>query len=101
MPRRKGPALDNPIARSIFNELDLYARDRQFYPVQNALYNHMTGFVKRPDGKLERRYVLSVGEFNYWFSRLVEEGHIEIDNATRAIRAMHLAIVQREDVNID
>lgn len=101
MPRRKGPALDNPVARSIFNELDLYAKDRQFYPVQNALFNHMVGFTKMPDGHLERRYNLSVGEFNYWFSRLVEEGYIEIDLATRAIRAMHLAIVEKEDANID
>lgn len=97
MPKRKAPALENSIAQSIFDELDLYARDKQFYPVQGALYGHMTRFVKNADGNLERAYALSIGEFNYWFSRLVEEGHIVIDRETRAIRAVHLMIVEKEN----
>lgn len=98
MPRRKGPVMDNPIARSIFNELELYAKDRQFYPLQGALYAYMTRFVKdETDGELKSCYDLRVGTFNYWFDRLVEDGYIEVDRTTRSIRAVHLMIVERED----
>lgn len=96
MPKRKGPALDNQIARDIFSELELYAKDRQFYPLEHALYSHMVRFERNADGKLERRYNLIKGVFRYWFSRLVEEGYIEIDKETRAIRATHLIIVEKD-----
>lgn len=96
MPRRKGQVMDNPIARSIFSELELYAKDKQFYPLQNALYGHMTRFVKGSDGQLKRCYDLSLATFNWWFGRLVEDGYIKIDRETRSIRAVHLQIVERD-----
>lgn len=97
MPKRKEPVLNNAIARDIFNELDLYAKDKQFYPVEHALYGHMIRFVLR-DGKMQRMYSLSKGEFRYWFARLVEEGYIQIDPASRAIRCVHLQIVEKEEI---
>lgn len=107
MPKRKSGAMENPTARDIFNELDLYAKDRQFYPLQNALYGYMTRFMKDASGKLvldengkpKRHYNLSISTFNWWFSRLVEEGFIVIDRETRSIRAVHLQIVEKEDAH--
>lgn len=101
MPKRKEPVMTNAIARDIFNELDLYAKDKQFYPVQHALYAYMTRFVKDETGHLKRCYDLSISTFNWWFNRLVEEGYIKIDPITRSIRAVHLMIVEREDSNIE
>lgn len=99
MPKRKAPVLDNSIAKLIFDELDLYAKDKQFYPVQNALYSYMTKqqFNRATHKQEPSRYPdLARGTFDYWFERLVEEGYIEIDGATRAIRCVHLAIVERD-----
>jgi hypothetical protein len=101
MSRRKEQVMNNQIARDIFNELDLYAKDKQFYPPQNALFKYMTEsqFNRMTRRKNPARYSdLSQGKFNYWFSRLVEEKYIEIDPITRAIRCIHLAIVERDDV---
>jgi hypothetical protein len=97
MPKRKEPVMNNAIARDIFNELDLYAKDKQFYPVEHALYAYMTRFVKGEDGTRRRCYNLSISTFRWWFLRLVEEGYIKVDPETRAIRAVHLMIVERED----
>lgn len=97
MPKRKKPVMENSIARNIFNELELYAKDKQFYPLQGALYAYMTRFVKdEATGEMKRCYDLRVGTFNWWFDRLVEEGFIEIDRVTRSIRAVHLVIVERD-----
>jgi hypothetical protein len=91
---------DSHISHLIFNELDLYAKDRQFYPVQNALFSYMTNEQwNAGTHKLDPpRYPhLSQGIFDYWFGRLVEEGYIEIDQTTRAIRCLHLEIIEKPD----
>lgn len=90
MPRRKTPIMKTP-ARDVFAELELYAKDKQFYPVQNALFGHM----QRKD------YDITIGEFNYYFDRLVEEGYIDVDDDTRAIRATKLIIVDRDNADVD
>lgn len=101
MSRRKPPALSNETARCILNELSLYATDKQFYPLQNTLWAYMA----KPQWNYATlchdpaRYpALGQWTFNYWFERLVEDGHIEIDKATRAIRAAHLEIVEKADL---
>ena len=104
MPKRKTPAINNAVARDIFNELSLYGQDKQFLPVQNALFSFMTKPHWNPlNHQLEApRYPeLRQGVFDYWFDRLVEEGYIEIDRVTRAIRCTDLAIIKKEDVSID
>lgn len=90
MPRRKEPIFKTP-ARDIFAELEIYAKDKQFYPVQNALFCHMQ----------RKEYDITIGEFNYYFKRLVDEGYIEIDDDTRAIRATKLIITERDNVDVD
>lgn len=102
MPKRKGPVLENPIARSILDELSLYAKDKQFYPLQNALFGYMTRPQFNPATRKEdppRYPKLKLWIFDYWYERLVEEGYIEVDRATRSIRCVHLAIVERENIN--
>lgn len=99
MPRRKEPVLNVQTARDIFNELDLYAQDKQFYPVQGALFSYMTKPQRNPMTKIVEpaRYPdLKLGVFNHWFNRLVEEGYIQVDRVTRAIRCVHLAIVEKD-----
>lgn len=99
MPKRKGPALTHKIARAILDELSQYATDSQFYPVQNALYGYMARDHYNPKTrKMEKaRYPdLKRWIFDYQFERLVEEGYIEIDRPTRAIRCVHLQIVEKE-----
>lgn len=100
MPRRKGPCLDNKTARDILHELSLYATDKQFYPVKYALYTYMA----KPyyDLKTHRheppRYPdLGLWTFDWWFDRLVEEGYIEVDPVTKAIRCLHLEIIEKEE----
>ncbi len=98
MPRRKEPLMNTP-ARDIMAELEHYAKDRQFYPVQNALYGHM---IRRRDENGGRVYPgLTVGVFNYYFKRLVDEGFVQIDPDTRAVRAVKLMIVERDDYTAD
>lgn len=87
------------ISRQIFRELDLYAKDKQFYPVQNALWRYMTEPQYNPrTRKTEVARYPEIGQwkFDYWFGRLVEERFIEIDPTTRAIRCVHLEIVEKE-----
>jgi hypothetical protein len=103
MPKRKDPVLNNSTALLIFNELDLYAKDKQFYPVQNALYSYMTKpqFNKATRQMDPPRYPdITRGTFDYWFERLVEEEYIKVDSATRAIRCVHLVIVERENAPV-
>lgn len=91
------------ISRKIFNELELYAKDKQFYPVQNALFNYMTKPQWNPKTRKKdppRYPKLTLWTFDYWFDRMVDEGYIEIDLASRAIRCTHLEIVEKEDSNI-
>ena len=91
MPRRKAAIEDNPIAQDILNELALYGTDKQFQPVQNALYGHMKRETKdRP------AYDYTIGEFNYWFDRLVRAGLIEVDDDTRAVRASSILMISRD-----
>lgn len=99
MPKRKEPVMDSSIARDIFNELDLYAKDKQFYPIEHALYRHMKRYIRNDAGVLEPLYKFSKGEFRYWFGRLVDERYIEIDEDTRAIRCSHLMIVEKEQAD--
>ena len=90
MPRRRESIEASAVAQDILSVLQTYATDSQFYPTQNGLYAHMK--------RLGYRY--TIGSFNYWFSRLVEAGHIQIDwQNTRAIRATSLAIVERETLD--
>lgn len=92
----------NHTSRQIFNELELYAKDRQFYPVQFALFRYMTGEQWNPKTRRKdppRYPKLKLWHFNYWFERMVSEGYIEIDPDSRAIRCTHLEIVEKEDIN--
>lgn len=101
MPKRKTPVLNNALARSILTELIEYARMKQFYPVQNALWRYMATPQFNPITKKQEpaRYPgLGQWTYGYWFERLVLEGYIEIDQATRAIRCVHLEIVEKSDL---
>jgi hypothetical protein len=106
MSKRKEPISkiwqDTPdhLSHQIFSELELYATDKGYYPIQNALFRFMTQpqwneKVRKQD---EPRYPkLGQWTFDYWFDRLVEEGYIEVDQVTRSIRCTHLIIVEREN----
>jgi hypothetical protein len=108
MPRPKFPLAQmwhsNPghISRMILEELTLYAKDKQVYPIQNQLFHLMTDpqYNKKTNEPIPPRYPEIVGKgntFDYWFGRLVEEGYIEIDWPTRSIRCTKLAIVDMGD----
>lgn len=100
---RRGYVLTNKTARAIMDELNLYATDKQFYPSKFALLRFMQeGETKKVGNRavhIPGRYPdITFGSYNYWFNRLVEEGHIEMDWTTKAIRCIHLIIVERDDV---
>lgn len=80
--------MESQTARDILSELELYAKDRQFYPVQNALFGHMR----------RKQYDVTIGEFNYWFDRLVRENYIDIDPDTRSVRCIRLMIIERDSI---
>lgn len=104
MPPRKQPVLQNSTARIILTELDLYAKDRQFYPLEGSLFTFLTkGEVNPKTRKWEPgRYPnLTWGMFHYWFERLVSEHYIDVDFTTRAVRCLHLAIVERGESPLD
>jgi hypothetical protein len=88
----------NHISRNILAELTLYAKDKQFYPLQRTLFRMMAypsfnPVTLKPE---EPRYPdLQLNLYDYWFARLVEEGYIEIDQPTRAIRCARLEIVDK------
>lgn len=87
------------ISRLIFNELDLYAKDKQFYPVRFALFNYMTRPQFNPMTRKNDpvRYPdLRRGTFDYWFERLISEGFVTVDFTSSAVRCEHLAIVERD-----
>lgn len=101
MAPRKQPILENKTARIILAELDLYAKDRQFYPLEGALFTYLTKgeYDHRKRKYIEPRYPEMAnhwGSFHYWFVRLSNEGFIEIDNNTRAVRCVHLQIVEKD-----
>jgi hypothetical protein len=103
MVTRKGYVLTNKTARAILDELDLYAKDKQFYPVKFALLRYMQEGETKKEGRrivhIPGKYPeLTFGSYNYWFNRLVDEGYIEMDWTTKAIRCLHLIIVEREDI---
>lgn len=88
------------ISRLILNELILYAKDRQFYPVRRALWRYMAYPAFNPaTRKLDPpRYPdVELNLYDYWFSRLVSEGYIEIDQNTSAIRCVNLEITEKDD----
>ncbi len=90
---------DTHISRVILNELEEYAKMRQFYPVPNALYSYMTKpRWNKAAKKLDPPFYPDLKEtlFRYWFRRLVGAGYIEIDDDTRAIRCIHLQIIERD-----
>jgi hypothetical protein len=91
MPKRPTLIDESKIARDILNELELYGTDKQFQPVQNALYGHMKRGTKDREP-----YDYTIGEFNYWFDRLVRAGLIEVDPDTRAVRASKIVMVPRD-----
>ncbi len=100
MPLRRRPVLQHPTARAILAELELYAKDRQFYPLEHSLFIYMTKGEDRPELRKHEpgRYPeMTWGSWHHWFERLVEEGYIEIDFNTRAIRCLHLEIVEKDD----
>lgn len=88
------------ISKNIFNELELYATDQGFYPVQNALFKYMAEEQWNDATKrLEpARYPdLTIGAFNHWYDRLIAEGYIILDK-TRSVRMAHLVIVEKSDL---
>lgn len=90
----------NHISRSILDELILYAKDKQFYPVRRALWRYMVYPTFNPaTGKPDpARYPgVSRDLYDYWFSRLVSEGYVEIDQNTSAIRCVKLEITEKDD----
>lgn len=96
---------DNPnhISKLIFNEMDVYAQDKGFYPVQFALYKYMAEpqWNKATLKMDPARYKgLTQGKFDHWYDRLVEENYIIVDPTTRSVRLMHLVIVEREGIDI-
>lgn len=105
MPKRRTPVMDTQLARDIYNELELYAKDKGYYPLQNALFAYMTRPVLDPKtrmpvrnidtNEIKRHYNITVGEFNWWFDRLVQEGYIAVDRDTRSIKCTELIIVER------
>lgn len=101
MPPRKQYVLDNKTARIILSELDEYAKMRQFYPLEHSLYTYLTEGEPDPKNrkKSEARYPELKGRwgmFHHWFGRLVEDGFIEIDQTTRAVRCVHLQIIEKD-----
>lgn len=91
------------LSRAIYNELYQYAIDKQFYPVENALYRYMTEPQLNEATHCEEpaRYpYLGHGSFHYWFMRLCDEKYIAIDLSTsRAVRCESLEIVERENTD--
>lgn len=87
------------ISKKIFDEMDLYAKDKGFYPVQNALYKYMAceqwnDATRQLD---DARYPdLTIGTFNHWYDRLVGEGYIIVDK-TRSVKMAHLQIVDKSE----
>ena len=104
MPPRSQPVMETQLARDIYNELELYAKDKGYYPLQNALFAYMTRPILDKDDKPQfdpdtnemlRHYKITIGEFNWWFERLVKEGYIAVDKDTRSIKCTELVIVER------
>lgn len=88
------------VSRQIWNELDHYARDKGFYPIQNKLYRYMTDPQwNKATKKMDPPRYPELGQwvFDYWYDRLIEEGYIEVDQITRSIRCSHLVIVEKEN----
>jgi hypothetical protein len=87
MPRRAKPLEDTP-AFDILSELHAIADTRQIIPNEHALFVHM---------RTTRGYThLNIDQFRYYFSRLVKEGHLRIDQQTRAITILARRIVPAE-----
>lgn len=76
MPRRKSPIKETP-AWDILKELIIYVDREQRTPNEHALY----AFIMIPKG-----YEMTLGEFRYYFHRLQQEGYIEVDENTRAVK---------------
>src|SRR5260221_11195600 len=86
----------NHISQNIFDELEGYAKDKGFYPVQNALYKYMAEAQwNEATRKLDdpRYPALTIGTFNHWYDRLIAEGYIILDK-TRSVKMAHLVIVE-------
>lgn len=88
---------EDHISKNIFDEMELYAKDNGFYPVQNALYKYMAA-DQWNDVTLQfddARYPdLTIGVFNHWYDRLVDESYIIVDK-TRSVKMAHLVIVEK------
>lgn len=97
------------IARRILDELFDYALTGQVYPNQKGFFHYLTEpqtvIVVTDHGKREcvttkPKYAeLTIGSYNHWFRRLVEEGYIFIDrrNGSRSIGCTQLEIREREE----
>lgn len=105
MARRKRPLFvewqvdSEHVSRQIYRELEQYAVDYGYYPTQSALFALMTGGVwgAQTHEWIPPRYQFDRNKFDYWFERLVEEGYIDIDDRTRAIRSSYLDIREGEN----
>jgi hypothetical protein len=89
------------ISQTIFEELRLYAVDKQFYPGQNALYGLMTSpqWDLTTSDWIPAQYPdLSKGIYYYWLRRLCESGYVFIDDDSGAMRCAQLEIVEKEVV---
>lgn len=105
MPKRKQPLWliwkhnDNHISKQIHREFEEYAKTTGFYPTQRGLFNLMTQGRWLPNRKFEEpRYKdLQLGSFDHWFDRLVDEGYIKVDDATRSVNSTGLVIVEKDN----
>lgn len=99
MPRLKQNAMNTPIARAIFGELELFAKDHHSYPTRHALFQWMTLPHYNPllhQDEVARYPDLTIGAFRHWFGRLVEDGYIAVDYSTQAIRCVNLVVTELE-----
>jgi hypothetical protein len=110
MPKRKQPLPQiwreseakgqQHVSQLIYEELKEYAKDNQFYPLQHVLFRYMAEPVWNDttlDCNPARYPDLTLGKFNFWFRRLIEEGFIVLDDfQSRAVRCAELEIVEKE-----
>lgn len=87
------------LSEEIYQEFEQYAKDTGFYLSQNALFRWMTeGRWIAPKVYQKPRYPkLTLGSFNYWFDRLVDEEYIAVDSQGRSVSSSRLSITEKDD----
>ncbi len=83
MARSRVDLAQSETAMTIYNTLVQFVIDRQTIPARNSLF---TGVLMAQGVKI------TIGSFNHWFDRLIEEGWIEIDDITGSLRIPELTI---------